>query len=182
MRIIGGKFKGKNINPPSNFRARPTTDFAKEALFNIINNYFDFDSLTVLDLFSGTGCISYEFASRGTYKITAVEKNFIHAKFIQKQVENMNLTEQIKVIKSDAFLFLKSCKTKYDIIFADPPYDLENIEDIYNIVFSNNLLKEKSFLIIEHSSTIDFGDKEFFFMHKKYGSVNFSFFDPELKK
>ena len=179
MRIIGGKYKGKTFVPPSIFKARPTTDFAKEALFNILQNSFNFENLDVLDLFSGTGSISYEFGSRSCKKIIAVESNFNHAKYIESQFAVLGFTQAI-VYKSDVFRFLDTCKQKFDIIFADPPYELENIEDIYHHIFKNNLLSDTSFLIIEHSSKTDFSKFPHFLMLKNYGSVNFSFFDPEV--
>lgn len=181
MRIIGGKYKGKVISPPSNFKARPTTDFAKEALFNILQNDFNFENIDVLDLFSGTGSISYEFASRGCKSIVAVDTNFNHVKYIEKQFEQLKFL-QAKIYKSDVFRFLNTCKTKFDIIFADPPYDMESIEEIYHLVFRNNLLTDTSYLIIEHSEKTDFSKYEHFYMLKKYGSVHFSFFDPHVKR
>jgi 16S rRNA (guanine(966)-N(2))-methyltransferase RsmD len=180
MRIIGGKYKGKTITPPSNFKARPTTDFAKEALFNILQNNFNIENIDVLDLFSGTGSISYEFASRGCKSLISVESNFNHAKYIEKQFELLQFT-QAKVFKSDVFRFLNTCKQQFDIIFADPPYDLENIEEIYHSVFRNNLLTNTSYLIIEHSGKNDFSKFPHFYIMKKYGSVHFSFFDFEIK-
>jgi 16S rRNA (guanine(966)-N(2))-methyltransferase RsmD len=181
MRIIGGKYRGKIISPPSNFRSRPTTDFAKEALFNVIGNYFNFENISVLDLFSGTGSISYEFASRGTKNIVAVEKNFIHTKFIQTTIEKLGFNNNIRLIKSNVFRYLKSTKQKFDLIFADPPYDLENIPEIYDLIFKKELLSDKSLLIIEHPAEIDFSLYKHFLMKKTYGSVNFSFFDPEVE-
>ncbi|HOZ30361.1 MAG TPA: 16S rRNA (guanine(966)-N(2))-methyltransferase RsmD [Bacteroidales bacterium] len=178
MRIIGGKFRGKQFTPPSNFNARPTTDFAKEALFNILNNMYNFENLDVLDLFSGTGSISYEFLSRGVKSLTAVESNFNHVNYIEKQLASMK-DENAVVIKSDVFRYLNTCKKKFDIIFADPPYDLNNIEEIYHSVFKNNLLSNASLLVIEHSDKNDFSGFEYFSMVKKYGSVHFSFFETE---
>lgn len=179
MRIIGGKYRGKVFSPPSNFKARPTTDFAKEALFNILQNNFNFENLDVLDLFSGTGSISYEFASRGCKSLIAVESNYNHVKYIEKQFEALGFS-QVKVYKSDVFRFLNTCNKKFDIIFADPPYDMDNIEEIYNSVFRNELLTGSSWLIIEHSDSNDFSEFPHFYMLKKYGSVHFSFFDPEI--
>jgi 16S rRNA (guanine(966)-N(2))-methyltransferase RsmD len=180
MRIIGGKYRGKHIIPPSNFKARPTTDFGKEALFNILNNYFNFENIDVLDLFSGTGSISYEFGSRNAKSIVAVESNFQNASYIEKQFEKLEFPNA-KVYKSDVFRYLNSCKQKFDVIFADPPYDLENIEEIYHSVFNNKLLSDSSLLIIEHSERNNFSDYPYYTMTKKYGSVHFSFFDPEIE-
>lgn len=178
MRIIGGKYRGKLFNPPTNFKARPTTDFAKEALFNVLNNMYNFENINVLDLFSGTGSISYEFISRGVKSLVAVESNVQHIKFIEKQFGNLNHENAI-LIKSDVFRYLNSCNRKFDLIFADPPYDLLNIEDIYHSVFSRNLLSTASLLVIEHSDKKDFSHFPYFSLTKKYGSVHFSFFETE---
>ena len=179
MRIIGGKYRGRTFTPPSNFKARPTTDFAKEALFNVLNNVFNFENLDVLDLFSGTGSITYEFASRNAKSVIAVESNFNHFRYIEKQIQELELTNA-KVYKSDVFRYLNTCTKKFDVIFADPPYDLENIEEIYESVFRNKLLSETSLLIIEHSKKNDFSNFPHFSMLRKYGSVHFSIFDLEI--
>lgn len=176
MRIIGGKYRGKVFNPPTSLKARPTTDFAKEALFNVLNNMYNFENLEVLDLFSGTGSISYEFISRGCRNITALELNPNHVRFIAKQFEALNASEAT-IVKSDVFKYLTSCRRKFDIIFADPPYDIENTRDIYDLVFKNSLLKEDSVLIIEHSDGVDFSTFPYFSGLRKYGSVHFSFFE-----
>lgn len=176
MRIIGGKFRGKVFTPPTNFSARPTTDFAKEALFNIFNNMYNFENITVLDLFSGTGSISYEFISRGVKSLVAVESNVHHVRFIEKQFMGF-CHPSSRVIKSDAFRYLNSCKEKFDIVFADPPYNLDNIEEIYHTVLRNDILSDSSLLVIEHSNNNDFKDFPHFSMLKKYGSVHFSFFE-----
>ena len=148
MRIIGGKYRGKNFNPPANFKARPTTDFAKEALFNILNNDFNFENIDVLDLFSGTGSISYEFASRGVKSLIAVESNVKHATYIEKNFKELGFA-QATIYKSDVFRYLDTCTKKFDVIFADPPYALENIEEIYHSVFRNNLLSDTyTFLVV----------------------------------
>lgn len=176
MRIISGIYRGKNIQTPTNFKLRPTTDFAKEALFNILTNNFSFENINVLDLFSGTGNITYEFASRGAHSIIAVESNYQHYNFISKEVKKMNFN-QVKVIKADVFKFLKKCNQKFDIIFADPPYELDNYIDIYNLITENKLYNQEAILIIEHSKNLDFSDKPYFKIKRNYGSVNFSFFE-----
>jgi 16S rRNA (guanine(966)-N(2))-methyltransferase RsmD len=181
MRIIGGKYRGKIFNPPANLRARPTTDFAKEALFNVINNIYNFENLEILDLFSGTGSISYEFISRGSRFVTAVELNPNHAKFILRQFEALS-AQDATVVKADAFRYLSSCRRKFDIIFADAPYDIPNTAEIYELVFKNNLLKDDSLLIIEHSENLDFSSYPYFSELRKYGSVHFSFFSNESEK
>lgn len=177
MRIISGKFRKKNIIPPKNFKARPTTDMAKESLFNILENTYEFEALKILDLFSGTGSISYEFASRGCLDITSVELNFKHYAFVKKTVENLGIQEQVKVIRKDAFVFIKKTNKDYDLIFADPPYDLENLQNIPKKIFENNLLKSGGILVFEHSDKFDFRKNPYFSFNKKYGSVNFSFFE-----
>jgi len=161
---------------PHGFKARPTTDFAKESLFNILFNYFNFEDKDILDLFSGSGGISYEFASRGCASVTAIEKDFRHYNYIRTVVEKLKI-EEITPLKLDVFKYLQECHAQYNIIFADPPYDLEGIESIPELVFEKNLLKEEGMLVVEHPKTIDFSKHERFILHKHYGSVNFSFFE-----
>lgn len=176
MRIISGKYKSRRITAPKKLPIRPTTDMAKEALFNILNNQFYFDEITVLDLFSGSGNISYEFGSRGTTKITAVDADFGCVQFIDKTSKELDL--DISAFKSDVFSFLEKTKIKSDIIFADPPYDmnLEDFERIPELVFSNELLNEGGILIIESAKQTDFSKTKNFSNKRKYGSSVFSFF------
>ncbi len=176
MRIISGKFRKKSILPPKNFSARPTTDMAKESLFNILENSYDIKKLKVLDLFSGTGSITYELASRECDNITAVELNFKHYAFIKKTVGDLNISHQVKVIKTNAFNFIKKTEETYDLIFADPPYNLKDLETIPQLIFENNILNENGVLIFEHSKNFNFNNHPHFAFHKQYGSVNFSFF------
>lgn len=177
MRIISGKYKGRRITAPKNLPARPTTDIAKEALFNILNNRYYFNSLSVLDLFAGIGSISFEFASRGTKEITAVDQHYNSLKFIHNTAKDFNFN--IKTFKSDVFKFLEKTKLKHDVIFADPPYDLskELFEKIVNLVFDNDLLNENGMLVIEHSKHTDLSDIKNFGYSKKYGGCMFSFFE-----
>jgi 16S rRNA (guanine(966)-N(2))-methyltransferase RsmD len=175
VRIVSGTHKGRRITPDKSFKARPTTDFAKENLFNVLNNIVDFEDLNVLDLFGGTGGISYEFASRGAQKIICVEKNFRHHSFIAKTVRELNF-EQILPIKSDVFKFVKACSQKFNMIFADPPYDLKDLETIPDVILAKEILTEDGLLIVEHSSKNDFSKHEKFVEKRTYGSVNFSFF------
>jgi len=175
LRIISGKYKGKRISVPRQFRFRPTTDFAKENLFNIISNYFDFEKLSVLELFAGTGSISFEFASRGCIDIDLVEADYKTYMFIDKVISSLNL-ERINPIKADVFKFIKYCRKTYDIIFADPPFKLEQIDILPSLIFENNLLKEKGWFILEHSKKHDFVRYPYYFDCRVYGSVNFSFF------
>lgn len=175
MRIISGTHKSRSIKAPKNLPVRPTTDFAKESLFNILNNNFDFTSLKVLDLFSGTGNISYEFASRGFAEITAVESNYNCYSFIKKTAAELDF-KNMKVVKNDVFSFLKNCMEKYDLIFADPPYEMEGIEKIPALIFENNLLNDNGWLIIEHSAQTKYTDQQRLLQKRNYGKVNFSIF------
>lgn len=175
MRIVSGSYKGRIFSPPKNIKARPTTDIAKEGLFNIINNYFDFEEISVLDLFSGTGSISFEFASRGCQSIHLVEMDFTHFNFITKVKRELNLT-QITPIRHDAFKFLKNCKIQFNIIFADPPYDIKGVERIPDLVFTQQLLKPNGWLIVEHSKRTDMSSGKNYKETRNYGNVHFSFF------
>ena len=175
MRIISGKFRGRAINPPKNLRARPTTDFAKENLFNILTNLVNFEECTVLDLFAGTGSISYEFASRGVKSVTAVEINSVHHNFIRNTARDLG-ADNIFAVKANVFLYLKSCPKRFDIVFSDAPYDLEGIEDVVDLVLSGNILEDDGIFIFEHSEKYNFENHPFFWQSRSYGSVQFSFF------
>ena len=179
MRIISGKLKGRRLRAPKNLPVRPTTDMAKEALFNIINNSYYFDSITVIDLFSGTGNISYEFASRGTQNIYAIDTNYNCIKYISTTAKELDL--EINTFKSDVYKFIDKTSMQADIIFADPPYDfeVEKFLEIVDTVFAKNLLKEEGVLIIEHSKHTDVSDNKHFTYSKKYGGNMFSFFEKE---
>ena len=176
MRIISGIHKGRKITAPKKLPIRPTTDFAKEALFNIVNNRFRFNNLIVLDLFSGSGNIAYEFGSRGAGPITAVDENFDCVKFIKKTADELEL--DINPVKSDVFKYLEKAPIKADIIFADPPYNYEPelLQKIVSITFERELLKENGALIIEHSKRIDISQAMQFQEIRKYGNSVFSFF------
>ena len=175
VRIISGKYRGKQIHTPNNLPVRPTTDFAKESLFNILNNLVDFEDLRVLDLFAGTGNISYEFFSRGARQVTAVEIDSKCATFIEKTSEILK-ADCITVFKSNVFNFLKHPFGTYDIIFADPPYEMENIESLPYLIFNSLALQEDGWFILEHSKRQSFRDHPFFNQQRIYGNVNFSFF------
>ncbi len=177
MRIISGRHKGKRLSAPKKLPVRPTTDMAKEALFNILNNNYYFDTLSVLDLFSGTGNISFEFASRGCEKITAVDSHYGCVKFIATTAKELDFN--IDTIKSDVYKFLEKSPIKATVIFADPPYDFEKIQfdKIVELVFQNNLLNDDGMLIIEHSKQTDLSENKFFTYSKKYGGNMFSFFE-----
>ena len=176
MRIISGSCGGRMINPPKNLRARPTTDFAKENLFNVLNNMVDFEELDVLDLFSGTGSISYEFASRGARSVTSVEINAVHHNFIRSTAKSFGM-DNLYPVKANVFLYLKSCSKQYDLIFSDAPYDLEGSEEVIDLVFERDLLKEEGIFIFEHSKGKDFSSHPKFVRQRSYGSVQFSFFE-----
>lgn len=176
MRIISGRHKGRRIIAPKKLPSRPTTDQAKEGLFNVLWNHYDFKSLSVLDLFSGTGNISYEFASRGATNIVVVDSFYNCIKFIKKTVGELNLP--IKAIKRDVYSFLKDSETGYDLVFADPPYDFDSkqFEDLIDLVFEYNRLEEEGELIVEHSKHTDLSNHPNFFESRDYGNTKFSFF------
>ena len=176
MRIISGTFKGRRITAPKILPVRPTTDMAKEALFNILNNQYYFDEISVLDLFAGTGNISYEFASRGTENITCVDQNYGCIKYINETAESFEMS--INTIKSDVFSFLENHQQSYTIIFADPPYEfpVEEFAKIPELVFQNNLLEDNGLLILEHSKHTDLSETVNFSESRRYGNSVFSFF------
>ncbi len=176
MRIVGGTFKGRIFRPNKSFKSRPTTDIAKEGLFNILENRYDFSSKKILDIFSGTGSIGYEFVSRGVLEATLVEINFIHYKFILSVLEALKI-KNIRVLKADAFKFVQKSKESFDIIFADPPFDLRRLNEIPDAIFNSNVLKENGLFILEHPKEFDFSSHKNFREIRKYGKVNFSFFE-----
>ncbi len=175
MRIIAGKYRSRRIQPPKNLPVRPTTDRARESLFNILNNLLDFSETNALDLFSGTGAVSFEMISRGCKQVTAVDQNRQCVEWIKKAAQEFQM-ENIRVQQADTFRFLKQNPRKYNLIFADPPYQLENIPDISRQVFENGLLEGDGWLVIEHPASVDFSEHPWFHSHRKYGKVNFSFF------
>lgn len=176
MRIIGGAFKGKIICPPAGYNARPTTDFAKEGLFNVLDNEYEFDGLQVLDLFGGTGAIAFEFASRGVGKVYSIEMNSDNARFIRKEAERIGLAN-IKVVHSNVFDFLPICKEKFDIIFADPPYAMQGVDTLPDKVLSAGILHKGGYFILEHGSEHSFTSHPQYKKEKVYGRVHFSFFE-----
>jgi len=179
VRIIRGSHKGKKIVAPKNIKARPTTDFAKEGLFNILENKLDFESISVLDLFCGTGNISLEFASRGAERVLSVDIALASFKFLNNVIRQLEL-EHVHPIKKDAYRYLRTCSEKFDVIFADPPYENEHIRSIPGLVFDNELLEHEGYLIVEHSKQTDFSDNPYLVETRNYGKVNFSFFEhPE---
>lgn len=175
MRIIGGTLKGRMISPPAGYSARPTTDYAKEGLFNVLDNEYEFDGLKVLDLFGGTGAIAYEFASRGAALVCSVEMNKANATFIRREAARLGL-DRVKAVHGNVFDFLPVCHEKFDIIFADPPYALDNIDTIPDLIFEHNLLKPDGILVVEHGKSNNFVCHPRYLEHRVYGSVNFSIF------
>ena len=175
MRIITGQFKGRNFDIPRTFKARPTTDFAKENIFNVLNGYIDFDGITALDLFAGTGSISLELVSRGCKEVVSVEKDRDHARFIADCMKKINAENDI-LIRGDVFRFLKSCHQKFDLIFADPPYALPELDTLPDLVFEHDLLAADGVFVFEHGKHNDFSAHPRFKEHRNYGSVNFSIF------
>jgi 16S rRNA (guanine(966)-N(2))-methyltransferase RsmD len=187
MRIISGKYKGRIINPPRNLRARPTTDFAKENLFNVLAGMVDIEECDVLDLFAGTGSVSYEFASRGARSVTAVEINAVHYGFIRRVAGELGFTHFFPV-KANVFNYLRACTRQFDIIFSDAPYDLAGSEEVVSLVFERGLLRpagavrddgtvsDGGLLIFEHSKGRDFSAHPNFLQMRSYGSVQFSMF------
>ena len=175
MRIITGIYKGRHFDIPRSFKARPTTDFAKENIFNVLMQYVDFEDAQALDLFSGTGSISLELVSRGCRQVVSVEMDRDHHRFIQECLKKLN-TDKCVPIRGDVFRFLKSCKQQYDFIFADPPYALKELPQIPDIIFERQLLKEEGLFVFEHGKDYDFSAHPHFLEHRSYGSVNFTLF------
>ncbi len=178
MRIISGKYGGRKINPPANMpHTRPTTDIAKEGLFNILQSRISFDSIKTLDLFGGTGSISYELASRGASDLTLVEKDNAMHSFIKKNIDTLGI-ENCKVLKMDIFIFLKTCTEQYDFIFAGPPYALGAIDEIPKIILQQNLIAPNGFFVLEHTPRNNYEKFTGFSFVRNYGSTLFSFFEP----
>lgn len=176
MRIISGQYGKRRIQTPKNLKLRPTTDQAKEALFNIFNNRFYYDELKVMDLFAGTGGISYEFISRGVQSVTCVESNLIHFKFITSVKKDLDM-QNLFPVKTDVYKFLDYNKEPYSLIFADPPFDMAETDELPSLIFAGNHLTEDGVLVLEHSDKKDFSENEYFSEVRKYGKVHFSFFE-----
>ncbi len=175
MRIVGGKWKGKRLTPPKGLSARPTTDFAKEALFNILTNRIELEGISVLDLFSGLGGMSLEFASRGANQVLSIELQFKNGQFLKQTAKSWN-DNAIQVKRADVFQILKKPFATYDLIFVDPPYDHPKITTLPELILSNGWLKDDGLLIIEHPKQVDFSEHPNFDEHRQYSAVNFSFF------
>ncbi|MDE7456753.1 MAG: RsmD family RNA methyltransferase [Prevotella sp.] len=175
MRVITGIYKGRHFDIPRSFKARPTTDFAKENIFNVLLQYVDFDGATALDLFSGTGSISLELVSRGCQQVVSVEMDRDHHRFIQECLKKLG-TKVCIPIRGDVFRFLKSCRQQYDFIFADPPYALKELSQLPDLVLGKQLLNPEGIFVLEHGKDCDFSQHPHFVEHRSYGSVNFSLF------
>lgn len=180
MRIIRGKYGRRRFDVPHNITARPTTDFARENLFNVIENSYDLDDKTALDLFAGTGAISFEFLSRGCRQVTAVEKSATQANFIKSVVQKLNAGDKFRLVRGDVFRFIDSCTETFDFVFADPPYDLPDFGEIPRKILASGMLAPGTVFIMEHSRKFDFSGLPHFREQRVYGSVNFSIFEiPE---
>ena len=175
MRIITGQYKGRHFDIPRSFKARPTTDFAKENIFNVLNAYIDFEDAMALDLFSGTGSISLELLSRGCKNVVSVEADRDHYAFIKQCLAKLG-TDRCITIRGDVFRFLKTCHQQFDFLFADPPHALKQLKEIPDIVLSGNLLTDDGIFVFEHGKDYDFSSHPHFVEHRSYGSVNFSLF------
>lgn len=181
MRIIAGSLRGRRLNPPQNLPVRPTTDMARESLFNILNNYVDFEECTVMDLFAGTGAVSFEFISRGVREVTSIDINaqctdYIKAESIRMGVKNLH------VVRADVFDLLKRANRKFDIVFADPPYAIEGLATLPDLVFERDVLTEDGIFILEHPREYSFEEHPHFWQHRNYGKVNFTFFANKLEE
>lgn len=175
MRVISGIYRHRRFDVPRTFKARPTTDFAKESLFNVLANRIDLEDASALDLFSGTGSISIELVSRGCSQVVSVENDPDHYRFICKVMETVK-TDRCLPVKGDVFKYIAGCNTKFDFIFADPPYQLENLADIPDLVFDVGILADDGIFVLEHGKTNNFSNHPHFTDMKVYGSVHFSFF------
>lgn len=178
MRIISGKYRRRRFDVPTNIKARPTTDFARENLFNVLENRIDFEGAVALDLFAGTGAISFELLSRECSQVVCVESYPVQYNFIRKVMQELG-SDALMPVKGDVFKFLKSCRQQFDFIFADPPYDMPRLDTLPGLVLSAGLLKPDGWLVMEHSRNSDFSQMPEFVERRIYGSVNFSFFQTK---
>lgn len=176
MRIIGGKLRGRSIVPPPGYKARPTTDFAREGLFNILSNEYEMEGLSVLDLFGGTGAVSFEFASRGAAEVYCVEMAPANASFIKATASSLGL-QNVTVVRHNVFDFIRICRKSFDLVFADPPYAMEGLDTLPDRVLDAGILNSGMYFVLEHPSSYSFSGHPAFVKEKKYGNVHFSFFE-----
>ena len=179
MRIIAGNLRGRRLNPPANLPVRPTTDMARESLFNILNNYVDFEECSVMDLFAGTGAVSFEFVSRGVREVTSIDINAQCTDYIKAESTRMDI-RNIHVVRADVFDLLKRANRKFDIVFADPPYAIEGLPTLPDLVFEREVLNDDGIFILEHPAEYSFEEHPHFWQHRNYGKVNFTFFAQKL--
>ena len=179
MRIIAGNLKGRRLNPPANLPVRPTTDMARESLFNILNNYVDYEDSSVMDLFSGTGAVAVEFISRGVREVTAVDINSACTDYIKSEASRLDI-RNLHVVRADVFDLLKRASRKFDIVFADPPYALADLAKLPDLVFERQVLTDDGIFILEHPREYSFEEHPRFWQHRNYGKVNFTFFAMQL--
>lgn len=179
MRIIAGSLRGRRLNPPLNLPVRPTTDMARESLFNILNNYVDYEECSVMDLFAGTGAVSVEFVSRGAREVTAVDINAQCTDFIRQSAQQLSLAN-MHVVRADVFDLLKRLTRKFDIVFADPPYALDGLATLPDLVFGSQALTDDGIFVLEHPREFSFEEHPLFWQHRAYGKVNFTFFVNKL--
>ena len=179
MRIIAGNLRGRRLNPPANLPVRPTTDMARESLFNVLNNYVDFEECTVMDLFAGTGAISFEFISRGVHEVTAVDINAQCTDYIKKEASHLAIAN-LHVVRADVFDLLKRANRRFDIVFADPPYAHEGLSTLPDLIFDRGVLTDDGIFILEHPREYSFEEHPHFWQHRTYGKVNFTFFANKL--
>ena len=176
MRVIGGRLKGRRFSPPRHFKGRPTTDFGREGLFNLLRSRLDLEGLEALDLFAGSGAVSYELASRGAVSVTAVEMDAGSCRYIQKQAQDFGL-DAIRVLRADAFAFLGKAMTQFDLVFADPPYTEARLDTLPGLVRDAGIVADGGLFVLEHGDRRDFSEESGFVEMRKYGHVHFSFFD-----
>ena len=178
MRVVAGKYRGRHFDVPHTFKARPTTDFAKENLFNVLRSYIDFeeDAPYALDLFAGTGSITLELLSRGCSHVTAVELDSQHISFIRQFLKALKAEDDVTILRADVLRFLRKAAGSFDFIFADPPYALPELQQLPDLIFQSKILKPEGLFVLEHGKTQDFSSHPCFIDHRAYGSVNFSLF------
>ena len=181
MRIIAGTLRGRRLEPPQNLPVRPTTDMARESLFNILNNYVDYEECAVMDLFAGTGAVSLEFISRGAREVTAIDINMQCTDFIKQSAAKLGIGN-LHVVRADVFDLLKRANRKFDIVFADPPYALEGLPTLPDMVFDRGVLTDDGIFILEHPREYSFEEHPHFWQHRAYGKVNFTFFANKLEE